>query len=322
MSTPTRTETLNTFFVSTAANRRPGLIDNFFDSSPVWARIRGRESVRLSGGETIREHFVYASFSGGSYGRGDEFNTETKEFATDMVFNWKFSYMPANIDVIDMELNSGAERIFDIMNATLDNAELSLIDDLSTQLFGDGSGNASKDLDGFGIAISTSGTYGGITRSGSLGDGTPQAQVIAGFEDSTGGALSLSSVNDQFGNAVLGKEKPDLMATTQALWNDFWARVQPSDRNPTDRAADMRNVGFEVVRFNGADVTVDSHVPSGTIYFLNTRWLVLYVHRNWDFQLRSPGEPTNQQRIINQLMFWGNLVCKSPRLQGVMDSLS
>ena len=101
MAIPTRTETLNTFITSTGQNRRPGLIDNFFNSATLWARIKERDAVRLSGGSEIRENFLYAGFGGSSYGRGDEFDTSVKEFTTSMVFNWNFVYAPVNLDVIE-----------------------------------------------------------------------------------------------------------------------------------------------------------------------------------------------------------------------------
>jgi hypothetical protein len=33
-------------------------------------------------------------------------------------------------------------------------------------------------------------------------------------------------------------------------------------------------------------------------------------------------EPTNQQRAIGQLIFWGELICRAPRFQGVASGLT
>ena len=317
MATPSRTQTLDTFVTATAENRRPGLVDNFFSSAPLWAKMRSQDSVRLVGGEIIKENFVYAGFNASSYGRGDEFDTQTKEFSTAMVFNWKFSYSPVNLDVIDLELNDGPMRVFDIAEAAMENGELSLIEDMAVQMFADGSGNASKDIDGLANAVSQTGTYGGITRTTTAN--TPQIAIRSGADDSTGGVFSLTNVNTQFGNCVVGREKPNLLVTTQLLWNKFWDRSQPSERN---RPEDERDIGFESVRFNGSPVTVDSHTPSGLIYLLNTKFWRLYVHRNWDFKFRGFMEPTNQQRRIGQLIWWGNLICRAPRFQGVMSGIT
>jgi len=77
-----------------------------------------------------------------------------------------------------------------------------------------------------------------------------------------------------------------------------------------------------MVRFNAADVVADSHTPSGFMYTLNTKWFDLYTHRKWDFRFRGFAEPTNQQMLVGQVIAWCNLVCRSPRLQGVASGLS
>lgn len=319
MPLPTRTLTLNNFYAATYENRRPGLVDNFFGSAPLLAYLKKRENVTLKGGRDIQENFIYTSMPTSSYGRGDEFDTSTKEYSTTMVFNWKHAYAAVNLDVIDVDLNDSPEQVFDLVEAAMENGELSLIDNLSTQLFADGTGNASKDFDGLANAVSrsTSVSYGGITRSATAN--SPGSAIRAGVEDTTGGALSLAGLNSFYGSCVVGREKPDLMPTTQTLWNRIWERSQPSERVKPET---NREIGFEAVRLNAANVTVDSHTPSGFVYFLNTKWFKFYVHNKWDFRFRGFMEPTNQQRMIGQIVIWGNLICRSPRLQGVASGLT
>jgi hypothetical protein len=316
MAIPTRTQTLNTFVAATQESRRPGLIDNFFKSAPTVIRMRSKHAVRLRGGEIIKVQHIYQNFDASSYGRGTEFSTEVKEFATSMVFNWKFAYAPVNLDTIDVDLNDSPEQVFDLVDAALEVGELSLINDLGEQLFGDGTGNSSLDFDGLANAVSTSGSYGGITR----GADAQGSSIKAAFEDATGGTLSLALMNSNFGSAVVARKKPDLIPTTQTLWNRIWERSQPSEQN--NGGDDLREIGLDTVRFNGADVVVDSHCPSGFMYFLNTDYWEFYVHQKWDFRFRGFMEPTNQQRQIGQQIVWGNFVCRGPRFQGVMSGLS
>lgn len=315
MAIPTRTETLNTFVASTANVRRKELVDNFFASAALLVRMRKRNAVPLRGGAEIRVPHIYTGFPASSYGRGDAFDTSTTEFSTVMRFQWKFSYAPVNLDVVDVDLNDAPEQVFDLVDAAMETAELSLIDDISTQLYADGTGNASKDIEGLAIAVSRTGTYGGIVR----GTDSQGASIRAAYEDTAGGALTLATMNTNHGTATIAREQIDLYVTTQTLWSRIWERTQPSERNSP---GDLRDIGFQTVRFNGADVTVDSHVPSGFLYGLNTKSFDLYTHRRWDFRFRGFMEPTNQQRMIGQVIWWGNLVCKSPRLNGVASGLS
>lgn len=317
MAIPTKTLTLNTFFSSTAENRRPELVETWTTSAPLISRLRRKDTIKLRGGTDIRTTHIYQGFPANSYGRGTEFDTSSQEFATTMIFDWKFVYSPVNLDVIDVDLNDSPEQIFDLVDAAMENGELSLVDELADQLFGDGTGNSGLDIDGLANAItrSTSIAYGGITRT-STGLGS---SILAGAEDTTGGALSLALINSVFGSAVVGRKKPDLLVTTQTLWNRIWERSQPSERN---EPGDLRDIGFETVRINSATVTVDSHCPAGYIYGLNTDYFEFYVHRKWDFRFRGFMEPTNQQKQIGQLIAWCNLVCRGPRFQFVMTGLT
>ena len=315
MAIPTRTETLNTFVSSTAEHRRPGLIDNFFGSAPLLARLRKRKKVTLRGGEVIKVSHIYAGMPAGSYGRGDEFGTEVTEFATTLVFNWKFCRAEVNLNVIDVDLNESPEQTFDLVEAAMENGELSLMDDMADQLFTDGTGNSNKDLDGLAIAVSRTGTYGGLAR----GTDSQGSSIRAAAEDTTGGALALATINTHFGTCTIGRKKPDLLVTTQTLFNRIWERSQPSEQNKPNA---MRDIGFEAVGFNGADVTVDSHCPSGFLYLLNTEFFEWYVHRKWDFRFRGFMEPANQQAQIGQLITWGNLICRGPRFNGVASGLT
>ena len=195
MAIPTRTQTLNTFVSSTAEVRRKDLVDNFFGSAPVWAMLKKRKAVPLRGGEIIKVSHIYAGMPAGSYGRGDEFGTDVTEFATTLVFNWKFCRAEVNLNVIDVELNDSPEQVFDLVEAAMENGELSLIDEMSDQLYGDGTGNSNKDIDGLAIAVSRTGTYGGLAR----GTDSQGSSIRAAVEDTTGGTLALATLNGHFG---------------------------------------------------------------------------------------------------------------------------
>ena len=301
---------------STAENRRPGLIDNFFGSAPLFVRLRKRNQVPLEGGEVIKVSHIYGGFTSGSYGRGTEFDTATKDFATTLVFNWKFNYTAINLDTIDVDLNDSPQQTFDLVDASMETGELSHVDEIGDQLFGDGTGNSNNDIDGLAIAVSRTGTYGGLAR----GADAQGASIRAAFEDATGGTLTLNFINTNFGTATVAREKPDLGVTTQTLWNAIWARSQPSERN--QGGEDLREIGMDVIRINGMSLAVDSHCPSGFLYMLNTKFLDWYTHRRWDFRFRGFLEPTNQQRQVGQLITWGNLVNRAPRLNGVLTGLT
>lgn len=314
----TRTQALNTFTTSTAEIRRKELIDATFNSSTVLSGLKKSGKVMSRGGTEIHVNFIFAGFDGGSFGRGSTFNTDVKEFVEPMIFDFKGAYAPVVIDGFDSTLNEGKERVYDIVTATMENAELTLIDDLSTQIFADGSGNSNMDFDGLANAVSrsTSVSYGGVTRS-TTGAGS---KIRAAVEDTTGGALSYAALNEAYGDTTIANEVPDLIPTTQTLRNRIWERSQPSERN--SGGDDIRKVGFSGVSFNGATVVVDSHCPTGFLYLLNMKWWSMYIHTSWDFKLRGMFETHDAFSSVGQLIVIGNLICRAPRFQGVMIGLT
>ena len=149
------------------------------------------------------------------------------------------------------------------------------------------------------------------------------ATAIKGVYDATGGALSTSAVNVHFGNATIQPEKPDLITTTQTLWNKLWDRVTPAQRYPQGpNFDDVAQIGFDAINFNGAAVVVDSHVTAGSLFGMNTKRIKLIMHQQRDFHFTGFKIPLAQDAIVGQILWAGNLVVAAPRLCFQMRGLT
>lgn len=316
MAIPLDTRTLNNVVSSTLDAQRSVVQDLFFKSNPLLMRLHARNQVKHEGGDRITATFIYAGLGGGSYGKGDTFDTDFKEFMTQGRFDWKRNYAPLAMDNLDMLKNGGVAKVIDLVQAMTKTAALTLADNLGTQMFSDGTGNNGKDVDGLGNAISLTGSYGGITR-GADAVGTA---IKAADANTTGGAFSLTMMNNEFGLATVANEMPDLIVTSQAIWNKWWDRTQPQQR--FEGKTDTASIGFRRFEFNGADVVVDSHVPAGSVYFLNTKYWEFWVMPGRDFTLRDRFEIYNQDAWVSQMLLYGNLICTGPRFQAVVSNVS
>lgn len=69
-------------------------------------------------------------------------------------------------------------------------------------------------------------------------------------------------------------------------------------------------------------MVVDSHVPAGSLFGLNTGYLKLIMHRDRDFHFTGFKIPLNQDAIVGQILWAGNLVVPSPRLHFQMRGLT
>jgi len=272
-----------------------------------------------------------------SYGKGDTFGTSFTEFLTDLQFQWKRIATVINIDHMDVRKNMGsAAQILNYVEVLAKNAVMSLKNEVGVELYGDGTGNSSKNWDGLlngiddGTTFNTNGgtsytTYGGITRSTTTGDPGNAINAYNLGGPNSAQTFSLGLINSAYGNVRFDDAKVDLIVCQQPIWNKFWDRVQPADRNA---AGPLREVGFETIRFNGAEVIVDSHCPATTVFGLNTAFIELWLMDGVDFVRRGQdfgpnGFPVfNQDAFVDQLIVYGNLIIPGPRYQFQIQTLS
>ena len=194
---------------------------------------------------------------------------------------------------------------------------------LATNLYGDGgaNGNASLsstiDLDGCAEAINVPtnyATYGGITRT----EIASAANTGINSYYAAPAAFSLGAVQTAFGAAWFGQEKPDMLVTTQPVWDTFWNKLQPQQRF-NDETSDV-HVGFRSFFWNGAQVVVDQYLSvlggSYQMYGFNTNYIYLYVSTVPKYQFGFTGwkEAQNTDDVAGQYLFGGNLVFAAPRL--------
>lgn len=313
MAIPLSVEQINNLVVTTLEAYRPEIIDNFFLSNALMVRLRTKNKVLWKGGREIQFRFIYDKLGGGSYGQGDPFDITLREFMTYARLPWKRNYVPMTMDGLEDAENSGAHEIIDYTATLKEVAKMTLDDNTGHQIYGDGTGNEQKDLDGFKIAVNDTGTYGGITR-GSEGPG----KAISSFINRAGGPFSFSMVNSALGKATIGRQRPDLITTTQEIWDKAADRSQASERN---RAEDLREVGMESIRIYGADMVVDQHCPDGEMHLHNTNFIEYWVMNGNDFRLRGPFDLHNMDAWTAQYVVYSNLVVKSPRLQTRVENV-
>ena len=132
---------------------------------------------------------------------------------------------------------------------------------------------------------------------------------------STGGAVTLPFINSLMGTASRGgAEKPDLLMTTQTIWDAVWARVQPQQRYPNPSQQDIANVGFDVININGAALVSDNKCPSGYLFGLNTNYIEFYVGQGYDFYVRGPFPLQVQDGFTAQILMYCELAIQAPGL--------
>ena len=328
MAIPSSTEYIEDIVSTTIRNIRPKVIDNFFKSKALFVRLMEKNRVMLDGGRQIQQPFLYDAPPGGSYGRGDDLDISTKNILSSMIFDWSRYYSAVTIDGLDELQNAGAQKIIDLTEVRMNAARMKIEDDIGGDIFLDGTGNGSKNIVGLRAGIddgNTVASYGGITRVVSAAVGTPAYAVNAGYVSTTAATFTPDIATTAMGGATVSGERPDLIITTQAIWDRFHDRLQTQQRFPstsTPGAKGMIDAGFPAFSWSGAEVVVDQKCPTGFMYFLNTKYITLYVHSMRNFVVDGPHVPANRDQRTWRVFFAGCLVIGAPRLQALVSNLT
>jgi hypothetical protein len=176
----------------------PKLVDNIFKTNILTYRML-KKSIPHGGGTEVVQPVEYASMdsSGGSqsmgfYSGADALTTNEKEKFSAAKYDWVQAYATIRITGKEEALNDGSEKVLDMLEAKMKNAERSIRDLYATTLYGSNNA-AATGFNGLGHIIqryaqSGSGSaatkLGGIERATSSGYDWWNAGYAKTFEDS------------------------------------------------------------------------------------------------------------------------------------------
>ena len=118
------------------------------------------------------------------------------------------------------------------------------------------------------------------------------------------------------GNTV-GNDHPDVVLTTQTLYEKYEALLQPNLRYTDTKTADA---GFQNLLFKASPVMYDVSCTAGVVYFLNTKYLTLVGHSGKWFQQTDFVRPENLDARYALIMCYGNLTCRNRKKQGKLTA--
>lgn len=298
---------------TTLKKYRRTLTDNIHKSNAVFFMLKKNGALKTEdGGERIVEPLMYGkNTTAGSYSGYDPLDTTPQEGIDSAEFTWKQYSTSITIDGRTERQNSGNSKIIDVLEAKTKQAEMSLTEELSEGLFSDGTGNSSKDLTGLEAMVLASGTYGGINSA--------TYTWWQAYVETTSEALGLPKMRTAFNTASIGgKDTPDLIVTTQALFEKYEglftvvsvaSTTSGAFATPSEGTKKVADGGFQTMAFKGVPVVWDEQVPSGTVYFLNTKHMKLVVHKDANFEISDFVKPEDQDARVAQILWMGNLTC-------------
>jgi hypothetical protein len=238
-------------------------------------------------------------------------------------FDWKQAAVAVTISAAEELQNAGKERVIDLLESRIANAEKTLMNNIALDCYSDGTASGGKQIGGLQLLVAdtpTSGTVGGINRA------TWTFWRDFSFDATTDGGAAATSANIQsYMNRVYlaisrGTDHPDLIVADNNYYRLYLESLQTIQRVTN---VEMASAGFDNLRYMGADVVYDGGigggVPANHMYFLNTDYLFYRPHADRNMvPMGGDRMNTNQDAIVRLIGWMGNMTLSNAQLQGVL----
>mgnify|MGYP003145785436 CR=1 FL=1 len=309
----------------------PVLVDNIFDSNVLTHRMLRKSKAAASGNKVLQPLEYGKATAKGFYSGYDVLDTTPTETFTDASFDWVQGYATISISGKEESLNDGAERVVDLLEAKLKNAEKSLKDMFGTQLYSDNNGSTTTtsgaSADGFlglDAIIDSAGTIGGIARADySWWGAQEQAAGSSTFTDvaAASGANSIGrEMRKMYGACTVDNDTPSLIVTTQIVFDAYEEALTAQKRfGASDKT--LADAGFQNLLYRGTPVVVDDHCPAGKMFMINEKYMGFRHHRKRNFTFEGFQKPINQDARVAKILWLGALTVSNPRMMGKITGL-
>ncbi|MCK9622142.1 MAG: phage major capsid protein [Methylobacter sp.] len=310
-----------TELVSTTFRRhRKEIKDNLSNRNALLKYVKRKGNYSLEdGGLTIATPLDYNA--NGTYQRYSDWDTLNIS-QSDVISAAEYQWRQIAINIVasgrELRINSGDSRIINLAKARMKNAIRTFNNNFSSDLYS--AGSLTNQINGLQalVADTNTNTVGGIDAS------------VWSFWQNKVFDLSVNSVTISAttieGSAMLPlwlqldrgpDDCPDLIVADNNYYS-FFENSQTSLKRYS--SSESANAGFVSLKYKKADVIYDgnSGIPANHMYFLNTEYLKLVVHKDADLTEVPEQRPVNQDGSVIPILWMGNLVASNRSQQGVI----
>jgi hypothetical protein len=312
----TGTNQLDEIFATTFPKVKKTLADNITAEVPLLAALNSFDKVTEDGGRTIDRQVLFAlNTTPGSYDGYDPINVTPQDGFGYATYSWKQYAGSVTIDGRTELLNAGEAQIIPILQAKFDQLRVSTEMAMNTMLWGDGTGNSSKNFLGISAIIKDSGILGGIDPSTETWWKSRKNSTDLGMTTTA----VVTSLNSMLNSLKLVKSKPKFEFTTQENYEAYEALAVPQVRFTDMRMAEL---GFDAIAHKGAEILYDTDCPDGYWFFINPEHLEFVQHSARWMKLLDFVRPADQDAKTALVVSAGNLVTDCRRAHGYFSDIN
>jgi len=260
----------------------PKLVVQLYNSTPLMAALIANSQQASGGVSSVTvpvqgSQFVNAQWSDYS---GSFAQPSVQQGAYNAEFNLKLMIAPVPFLGMEGAVQQDA-AIIPLIEARMNDATNVMMDAMATALYNNTTNT--QQFTGLPAAVSSSGTYGNISRSAytwwqskeyAAGSVNPTRQNILQY---ISGTVKNGAEVPSFGVCGFG--------TWTLLAQDFVGQEQYmiTPGNGFDGDANGPQAAFRALMVAGVPIYPDPYCPEGTVYFLNSNYLSLYIHEQGSF---------------------------------------
>lgn len=287
----------------------PEVTDNAFAGQPFAYFLREHGRLTLKGGRTITYPILKDDLTAEMYDGLEPATLENVEVACPAEWEWKWGRIPFVIPETEIDKNGGDEGIVDIVQTYTEDAKLTAVKLLGTNLHGTNS-SAPKFFNGLQDMAAASGTsYAGLLNT----DFTSPANWLMYIHTPlSANILSPMDMRVMRGQTTYGSAIANLGLCNFSVYAKIWALAETDQRFGQEK---MASIGFDHVMFEGMPIIADAGAPGSGLtqtdnwlYFLNTDFIKLVIHSNKAFVSKVYPPVADYEAYVAKIKFGGNLI--------------
>ena len=298
----------------------PKLVVQLYNSTPLMAALIANSQTASGGVSSVTvpvqgAQFVNAQWSDYS---GSFNQPSVQQGAYNAEFDLKLMIAPVPFLGMEGAVQQDA-AIIPLIEARMNDATNVMMDAMATALYTNSTNT--QQFTGLPAAVSASGTYGNISRSAytwwqskayTAGNVNPTRQNILQY---ISGTVKNSAEVPSFGVCGFG--------TWTLLAQDFVGQEQYviTPGGGFDGDSNGPQAAFRALMVAGVPIYPDPYCPEGTVYFLNTNYLSLYVHEQGSFVFTGFEStlPNWQIGYVGAVLMIAEMVSTKPKSMSVVS---
>src|SRR5262245_319474 len=270
--------TVNQLVATTIANYHRQFADNVSNSNAITALLRMGDRIRtVDGGKNIACPLAYAEETFAWYSGTELLSRATNETISEADFEPANAVASVTLSGPDLAKNRGRERILNLLEGKIDNAENTMKNNITKAVYGDGT--VAKSFAGLKAFVTDAGTgiVGGIDST----TWTFWKNQFTSVARATGlqyPALK-AGMNALWMKLIRGTEHPDLIVADGEVYSTYESGLQENQRYADAR---LGALGFETMKYKQAAIVYDGEAnsistPTGAAYLIATKYLKLVI---------------------------------------------